>query len=160
MTSSTAMPHPMTRVCLALPRLCDPDPVAPAFGGLRLLGHLFILFPLILILVARPAVTKVTHVRAEIVSPIPETPAEDTPSTPIDTGVKATVDVRWCVHCLEVTEEPSSSRRSPACRGGAQLVTDEPSPTEYGDAASNDLSLLGVAATLRPRPCGTRIRWS
>ncbi|KAK9133364.1 hypothetical protein Scep_012892 [Stephania cephalantha] len=26
-----AMPHPMTRVCLALPRLCDPDPVAPAF---------------------------------------------------------------------------------------------------------------------------------
>ncbi|KAK9114904.1 hypothetical protein Syun_021701 [Stephania yunnanensis] len=39
------------RVCLALPRLCDPDPVAPAFGGLRLLGHLSILFPLTLILV-------------------------------------------------------------------------------------------------------------
>ncbi|KAK9099232.1 hypothetical protein Syun_026277 [Stephania yunnanensis] len=37
------------RVCLALPRLCDPDPVAPAFGGLRLLGHLSILFPLTLI---------------------------------------------------------------------------------------------------------------
>ncbi|KAK9150943.1 hypothetical protein Syun_009252 [Stephania yunnanensis] len=31
------------RVCLALPRLCDPDLVAPAFGGLRLLGHLSIL---------------------------------------------------------------------------------------------------------------------
>ncbi|KAK9098066.1 hypothetical protein Syun_025111 [Stephania yunnanensis] len=43
---------------------------------------------------ARPAVTEVTHVRAEIVSPIPETPAEDTPSTPIDTGVKAIVEVR------------------------------------------------------------------
>ncbi|KAK9143043.1 hypothetical protein Syun_012443 [Stephania yunnanensis] len=28
--------------------------------------------------------------------------------------------VRWCVLCLEVSEEPSSSRRSPACRGGAQ----------------------------------------
>ncbi|KAK9161228.1 hypothetical protein Syun_007569 [Stephania yunnanensis] len=41
---------------------------------------------------ARPAVTEVTHVRVEIVSPIPETPAEDTPSTPIDTGVKATVE--------------------------------------------------------------------
>ncbi|KAK9106623.1 hypothetical protein Syun_022634 [Stephania yunnanensis] len=40
------------RVCLALPRLCDPDPVAPAIGGLRLLGHLFILFPLTLILFA------------------------------------------------------------------------------------------------------------
>ncbi|KAK9142488.1 hypothetical protein Syun_011888 [Stephania yunnanensis] len=39
------------RVCLALPRLCDPDPVAPAFGGLRLLGLLSILFPLTLILV-------------------------------------------------------------------------------------------------------------
>ncbi|KAK9161122.1 hypothetical protein Syun_007463 [Stephania yunnanensis] len=39
------------RVYLALPRLCDPDPVAPAFGGLRLLGHLSILFPLTLILV-------------------------------------------------------------------------------------------------------------
>ncbi|KAK9086790.1 hypothetical protein Syun_029184 [Stephania yunnanensis] len=39
------------RVCLALSRLCDPDPVAPAFGGLRLLGHLSILFPLTLILV-------------------------------------------------------------------------------------------------------------
>ncbi|KAK9106656.1 hypothetical protein Syun_022667 [Stephania yunnanensis] len=38
------------RVCLALPRLCDPDPVAPAFGGLRLLGLLSILFPLTLIL--------------------------------------------------------------------------------------------------------------
>ncbi|KAK9114339.1 hypothetical protein Syun_021136 [Stephania yunnanensis] len=33
----------------------------------------------------------------------------------------------WCVPCLEVTEEPNSSRRSPACRGGAQLVTEEPS---------------------------------
>ncbi|KAK9121665.1 hypothetical protein Syun_019282 [Stephania yunnanensis] len=39
------------RVCLALARLCDPDPVAPAFGGLRLLGHLSILFHLTLILV-------------------------------------------------------------------------------------------------------------
>ncbi|KAK9114857.1 hypothetical protein Syun_021654 [Stephania yunnanensis] len=39
------------RVCLALSRLCDPDPVAPAFGGLRLLGHLSISFPLTLILV-------------------------------------------------------------------------------------------------------------
>ncbi|KAK9107737.1 hypothetical protein Syun_023748 [Stephania yunnanensis] len=39
------------RVCLALPRLCDPDPMAPAFGGFRLLGHLSILFPLTLILV-------------------------------------------------------------------------------------------------------------
>ncbi|KAK9128851.1 hypothetical protein Syun_017648 [Stephania yunnanensis] len=38
------------RVCLALPQLCDPDPVAPAFGGLRLLGLLSILFPLTLIL--------------------------------------------------------------------------------------------------------------
>ncbi|KAK9118948.1 hypothetical protein Scep_017041 [Stephania cephalantha] len=28
--------------------------------------------------------------------------------------------VRWCVLCLEVSEEPNSSRRSPACRGGAQ----------------------------------------
>ncbi|KAK9169529.1 hypothetical protein Syun_001669 [Stephania yunnanensis] len=37
------------RVCLALPRLCDPDPVAPAFGGLELLGHLSILFHLTLI---------------------------------------------------------------------------------------------------------------
>ncbi|KAK9160522.1 hypothetical protein Syun_006863 [Stephania yunnanensis] len=143
------------RVCLDLPRLCDPDPVAPAFGGLRLLGLLSILFPLTLILVvcecggaanialhtshdqqlqkiirwlrahvtpssststalviqagcvftvhnppekllvqARPAVTEVTHVRSEIVPPIPETPAEDTPSTSIDTGVKATVEVR------------------------------------------------------------------
>ncbi|KAK9134507.1 hypothetical protein Syun_013837 [Stephania yunnanensis] len=27
---------------------------------------------------------------------------------------------RWCVICLEVSEEPSSSRRSPARRGGAQ----------------------------------------
>ncbi|KAK9100413.1 hypothetical protein Scep_023843 [Stephania cephalantha] len=27
---------------------------------------------------------------------------------------------RWCVLCLEVSEEPSSSRRNPACRGGAQ----------------------------------------
>ncbi|KAK9135249.1 hypothetical protein Syun_014579 [Stephania yunnanensis] len=27
---------------------------------------------------------------------------------------------RWCVICLEVSEEHSSSRRSPACRGGAQ----------------------------------------
>ncbi|KAK9100345.1 hypothetical protein Scep_023775 [Stephania cephalantha] len=26
----------------------------------------------------------------------------------------------WYVICLEVTEEPSSSRRSAACRGGAQ----------------------------------------
>ncbi|KAK9086686.1 hypothetical protein Syun_029080 [Stephania yunnanensis] len=40
------------RVCLALPRLCDPDPVAPAFGGLRILGHLSLLFPLTLILVS------------------------------------------------------------------------------------------------------------
>ncbi|KAK9162633.1 hypothetical protein Syun_003535 [Stephania yunnanensis] len=39
------------RVFLALPRLCDPDPVAPAFGGLRLLGLLSILFPLTLSLV-------------------------------------------------------------------------------------------------------------
>ncbi|KAK9081859.1 hypothetical protein Syun_031779 [Stephania yunnanensis] len=39
------------RVCLALSRLCDPDPVAPAFGGLRLLGLLSILFPSTLILV-------------------------------------------------------------------------------------------------------------
>ncbi|KAK9163277.1 hypothetical protein Syun_004179 [Stephania yunnanensis] len=39
------------RVCLALPRLCDPDPVEPAFGGLRLLGNLSLLFPLTLILV-------------------------------------------------------------------------------------------------------------
>ncbi|KAK9143157.1 hypothetical protein Syun_012557 [Stephania yunnanensis] len=39
------------QVCLALPRLCDPDPVAPAFGGLRLLGHLSILFPLTHVLV-------------------------------------------------------------------------------------------------------------
>ncbi|KAK9098446.1 hypothetical protein Syun_025491 [Stephania yunnanensis] len=39
------------RFCMALPRLCDPDPVAPAFGGLRLLGLLSILFPLTLILV-------------------------------------------------------------------------------------------------------------
>ncbi|KAK9099337.1 hypothetical protein Syun_026382 [Stephania yunnanensis] len=38
---------------------------------------------------ARPAVIEVTHVQAEIVSPIPETLAEDTPSTPIDTGVVA-----------------------------------------------------------------------
>ncbi|KAK9112536.1 hypothetical protein Scep_020055 [Stephania cephalantha] len=28
--------------------------------------------------------------------------------------------VRWCVLYLEVSEEPSSSRRSPACRGGAR----------------------------------------
>ncbi|KAK9106619.1 hypothetical protein Syun_022630 [Stephania yunnanensis] len=42
------------RVCSALPRLCNPDPVAPAFGGLRLLGHLSILFPLTLILVCFP----------------------------------------------------------------------------------------------------------
>ncbi|KAK9151103.1 hypothetical protein Syun_009412 [Stephania yunnanensis] len=39
------------RVCLALSRLCDPDPVAPAFGGLRLLGLFSILFPLTLVLV-------------------------------------------------------------------------------------------------------------
>ncbi|KAK9142275.1 hypothetical protein Syun_011675 [Stephania yunnanensis] len=45
------------RVCLALPRLCDPDPVAPAFGGLRLLGHLSILFPLTLILDILPDFT-------------------------------------------------------------------------------------------------------
>ncbi|KAK9134481.1 hypothetical protein Syun_013811 [Stephania yunnanensis] len=37
------------RVRLALPRLCDPDPVAPAFGGLELLGYLSILFHLTLI---------------------------------------------------------------------------------------------------------------
>ncbi|KAK9168872.1 hypothetical protein Syun_001012 [Stephania yunnanensis] len=47
----TAMPHPMTRVCLALSRLCDPNPVAPAFDVLRLLRHFCILFPLTLILV-------------------------------------------------------------------------------------------------------------
>ncbi|KAK9149083.1 hypothetical protein Scep_007840 [Stephania cephalantha] len=41
-----------------------------------------------------PAVTEVTHVRAEIVPSIPETPAEDTPSTPIDTGVRATAEAR------------------------------------------------------------------
>ncbi|KAK9082114.1 hypothetical protein Syun_031702 [Stephania yunnanensis] len=40
------------------------------------------------------AVTEVTHVQAEIVLPIPETPAEDTPSTPIDTGVRATAEAR------------------------------------------------------------------
>ncbi|KAK9128700.1 hypothetical protein Syun_017497 [Stephania yunnanensis] len=39
------------RVFVALPRLCDPDPVTPVFGGLRLLGHLSILFLLTLILV-------------------------------------------------------------------------------------------------------------
>ncbi|KAK9160767.1 hypothetical protein Syun_007108 [Stephania yunnanensis] len=235
---------------------------------------------------ARPAVTEVTHVRVEIISPIPETPAEDTPSTPIDTGVKATVEVRqacepfgrgpgesvavdgsvytrdenyvgalqqptrqtlsistirglmaeavardkvrdpvectdmdfnvsvwacgqpgtdscycharllmvdhetkmficipiyvasmlpwhilmgggkWCVHCLEVTEEPSSSRRSPAFRGGAQLFAEEPSSSwkspalqskmgvwpwasmalgGYGDAASDDRVCLALA---------------
>ncbi|KAK9126678.1 hypothetical protein Scep_015524 [Stephania cephalantha] len=43
---------------------------------------------------AGPAVTEVTHVRAEMVSPISETPAEDTPSTPIDTGVRATAEAR------------------------------------------------------------------
>ncbi|KAK9126683.1 hypothetical protein Scep_015529 [Stephania cephalantha] len=37
-----ATPHPRTRVCLALSQLFDPDPVAPALGGLGLLGHLSI----------------------------------------------------------------------------------------------------------------------
>ncbi|KAK9140776.1 hypothetical protein Scep_010457 [Stephania cephalantha] len=36
------MSRPKTQVCLALPRLYDPDPVAPALGGLGLLGHLSI----------------------------------------------------------------------------------------------------------------------
>ncbi|KAK9107278.1 hypothetical protein Syun_023289 [Stephania yunnanensis] len=42
MKNMYAMSHPKTRVCLALSRLYDPDPVAPAFDGLGLLGHLFV----------------------------------------------------------------------------------------------------------------------
>ncbi|KAK9082400.1 hypothetical protein Syun_031279 [Stephania yunnanensis] len=100
-----------------------------------------------LLVQAGPAVTEVTHVRAAIVPHIPETPAEDTPSIPIDTGVKATVedvalayiDGRRQMVCSLlgghggaqlVTEEPSSSRRSPARHGGAQFVVEEPNPTE------------------------------
>ncbi|KAK9081858.1 hypothetical protein Syun_031778 [Stephania yunnanensis] len=46
----TTMPHPMIEsACVVATR--DPNPVAPAFYGLRLLGLLFILFPLTLILV-------------------------------------------------------------------------------------------------------------
>ncbi|KAK9162773.1 hypothetical protein Syun_003675 [Stephania yunnanensis] len=37
---------------------------------------------------------------------------------------------RWCVLCLVVSEDPSSSRRSPARRGGAKLVEEEPNPNE------------------------------
>ncbi|KAK9135596.1 hypothetical protein Syun_014926 [Stephania yunnanensis] len=43
---------------------------------------------------AGPAVADEAHVQAEIVPPTPETPAEDTPSTPTDTGVRATAETR------------------------------------------------------------------
>ncbi|KAK9148324.1 hypothetical protein Scep_007081 [Stephania cephalantha] len=48
---------------------------------------------------------------------------------------------RWCDHCLEVTEEPSSSRRSPACRGGAQLVTEEPSLSRRSPALQSKMGV-------------------
>ncbi|KAK9114142.1 hypothetical protein Syun_020939 [Stephania yunnanensis] len=37
-----ATPRPKTRVCFALLRLYDPDPVAPALGGLGVFGQLSI----------------------------------------------------------------------------------------------------------------------
>ncbi|KAK9162863.1 hypothetical protein Syun_003765 [Stephania yunnanensis] len=90
------------RVCLALPRLYDPDPVAPAFGGLRLLGHLSILFPLTLILI-------------------------DVALTYIDGRRQMMCSLLGAYGGAQfVTEEPNSSQRSPACRGGAKLVTEEP----------------------------------
>ncbi|KAK9169642.1 hypothetical protein Syun_001782 [Stephania yunnanensis] len=202
------------RVCLAMPRLCDPDPVAPAFGGLRLLGHLSILFPLTLILVILldftylgSSISCLTECRAadeqqresSIVSYASalQQPARQTLSISTIRGLMAEAvardKVRDPVECTDRdydlvmhmdkdmdmlhsdqdfnvsdvgltyiderrqmmcsllgghrraqldTEEPSSSRRIPACDGGAQFVAEEPSPTEYDDAASYDRILL------------------
>ncbi|KAK9169458.1 hypothetical protein Syun_001598 [Stephania yunnanensis] len=87
------------QVCLALPRLCDLDPVAPAFDALVIQAErVFTIYnpPEKLPVQAGPAVTEVTYVRAEIVRSI----LEDTLNTPTDTCVRATteaskVDVWW-----------------------------------------------------------------
>ncbi|KAK9135889.1 hypothetical protein Syun_015219 [Stephania yunnanensis] len=41
---------------------------------------------------ARPAVAEEAHVQDEIVPPTPETPVEDTSSTPTDTGVRVATE--------------------------------------------------------------------
>ncbi|KAK9092140.1 hypothetical protein Syun_027051 [Stephania yunnanensis] len=48
---------------------------------------------------------------------------------------------RWCVLCLEVAEEPSSSRRSSARRGGAQLVAEEPSLSRRSPALQSKMGV-------------------
>ncbi|KAK9113649.1 hypothetical protein Syun_020446 [Stephania yunnanensis] len=63
---------------------------------------------------AGPTMAEEAQVQVELVLPTLETLLEDTLNMPSDTGD------RWYVLCLEVLEEPSSSRRSPACHGGAQ----------------------------------------